>query len=74
MYNDNKTEIIICPRCSGTGLISWEERVSVDDDETHYKVCPTCRGHRVVKKKITIDYELVNENWPDINELLKKRL
>lgn len=74
MCENNKKEIIICPRCSGTGFISWTERVSAYDDETIYNVCPMCNGHRVIKKKIEIVYEPVSENEVDLTELLKNRL
>ena len=47
MIKKSEVEIIICPRCSGTGFISWTERVSNDRDETHYTVCSNCNGHRV---------------------------
>lgn len=62
--------IVLCPRCDGLGYISWEERVSNDEDETRYKICPTCKGHRVLKKIVETTIEPVCLNEPDLNDLL----
>ena len=47
-----KREIIICPKCEGTGEIRWDELVNYhkNDYETHYATCKACAGTgRVVK-------------------------
>lgn len=65
--------IVLCPRCDGLGYISWEERVSNDEDETRYKICPTCNGHRVMKKIIEKWVDPISQEKADLNELLKER-
>lgn len=72
MRSRKEKEIVICPRCDGLGYISWEERVSIEEDETRYKICPTCKGHRVIKRIVETTYELISEENADLNKLLKE--
>lgn len=73
MYSSKEREIVMCPRCKGVGLVSWEERVTSERTETYYKVCPTCNGHRVMRKIVETNYEPVSQENVDLEKLLKER-
>lgn len=51
-----KSEIIICPYCKGTGTNVEEKRKNWDETDYIVNDCYLCKGKRVVVQKITTEY------------------
>lgn len=49
--------IVVCPRCQGTGTL---EMATGDEDRCKTIFCPLCNGMRVLKRTVTIEYNVVN--------------
>lgn len=61
-YVDKKKlneEILLCPYCNGLGYEIEEKRVHWDETEYTRKECYLCKGKRVVNKKVTTEYLVV---------------
>ena len=49
--------IVVCPRCQGTGTL---EMATGDEDRCKTIFCPLCNGMRVLKRTVTLEYNVVN--------------
>jgi len=54
-----KVELILCVKCSGEGVIQWDELVDYhkNDYETHTEPCKACNGSGRLVKTIETTYK-----------------
>lgn len=61
-YIEEKTEIeeiIVCPYCKGLGHTIEEKRVTFYETDYIKHQCYLCKGKRVVNKKVTTEYLVI---------------
>ena len=69
--------IVVCPRCQGTGTL---EMATGDEDRCKTIFCPLCNGMRVLKRTVTIEYNVVNnaheseKEYPSLEPVTGKKM